>query len=284
MTQCEYKDEYGVQCPNQAIADGNLCKKHLNQKAEELAEIDLSFPTEAFGLLHLTTYYGLQSILRQNEIVPSEALKNVFFSFIFPGDSIKPFRHCKDKYVFLLLNPKFFTACGNKKMPDDTYGNCFFTPFWTSGKKISISYKYKYKKGEDTLKENLNNIYNLQRQYDFSSDYGLTFENELTVTEKVSNIKKYIEAIYIPKDFMPEYDEDFDLEEYKAEFPQYYFIDPDRLDDRKRYGKFIDFKAFRDYLEPSEPDFYDDDEESGSEEEEGSEEEFGEESEEEEEY
>jgi hypothetical protein len=282
MTRCEYKDEFGVQCPNEAMQDINLCKKHFNLKATELAEIDTTFPIESFGLLHLTTYYGLRSILEQNEIVPSETLKNVFFSFIFPGDKIKPFRHSKDKYVFMLLNPKFFETCSNKRMPDGTFGNCFFTPFWATGKRLPVSYKYKYRKGENTLKENLNNIYEIQRQYDYSSDYGLTFENELVISEKVSNIKKYIEGIYIPEDFMPEYDDEFDLDEFKAEFPQYYFIDPSNPEDKKLYGKFIDFKAFREYEEPPS------EEENGSDEE-GSESESdyesgSEESEEEEEY
>lgn len=250
MVQCEYKDEYGVQCPNEAMLDIDLCKKHFNLKAKELAEIDISFPVEAFSLLHLTTYYGLSQILEQNEIVPSEKLKNVFFSFIFPGDKIKPFRHCKDKYIAILFNPKFFEVCGNKRMPDDKFGNCFFTPYWTSGAQVPASYKYKYRKGENTLKENLNNIYAIQRQYDFSTDYGLSFENELVVTEKVSNVKKFIDAIYIPEDFKPEYDDEFDVEDFKASFPEYYFIDPSRPEDRKMYGKFIDFKAFRDYVEP----------------------------------
>jgi hypothetical protein len=248
MVQCEYILDTGEQCSKEATADSNLCTQHLNISSKQFAEIDLSFPEEQFSLLHITTFYGLQDILEQGQITASEKFKKVFLSFIFPTDKLKPFEGCKSKFVSILLNPQFFEDCSTKRLPGNKFGTCHFTPFWAVGEKQPQSYKYKWNKEKYTLKDNLNFILNLQRQYNFSS-FGLEQENELVVDEKVS-LDKYIEGIYIPQDFVPEYEDNFDLDEFKAQFPGYYFIDPTLEADRKRYGKFIDFKAYKLYEEP----------------------------------
>ncbi len=248
MVQCVYTTDNGEQCTRDAKADSNLCSQHLTATANQLVEIDVSFPTESFSLLHITTFNGLKSILEQGEIVPSEKFKKVFLSFIFPGDKLKPFEHCKSRFVSILLDPQFFEDCSTKPLANKKFGTCHFTPYWALGEKQSSTYRYRWNKEKYTLKDNLNMIFEVQRMYNYSS-YGLGRENELVIDEKVS-IKKYIHGIFIPADFVPEYEDDFDLKEFELQYSKYYFIDPTLEADKKRYGKFIDFKAFKLYEEP----------------------------------
>jgi hypothetical protein len=246
MVQCEYITNSG-QCTREAKAESNLCVQHINATAKQIVEIDISFPVEAFSLLHITTFSGLQSILEQGEIVPSEKFKKTFLSFIFPGDKLKPFENCKNRFVSILIDPQFFEDCSTKSLSNKKFGTCHFTPYWALGVKQETSYKYRWNKEKYTLKDNLNMIFDVQRIYNFSS-YGLGRENELVNDEKIS-IKKYIQGIFIPSDFKPEYEDDFDLEAFKLQYQKYYFIDPSIEADKKRYGKFIDFKAFKLYEE-----------------------------------
>jgi hypothetical protein len=146
------------------------------------------------------------------------------------------------------LDPQFFEDCSTKPLPNKKFGTCHFTPYWALGEKQSTTYKYRWNKEKYTLKDNLNMIFEVQRVYNFSS-YGLGHENELVIDEKLP-IKKYIQGIFIPSDFKPEYEDDFDLYTFKEKYAKYYFIDPTLEADKKRYGKFIDFKAFKLYQEP----------------------------------
>jgi hypothetical protein len=247
MVQCVYMLDNGEQCSKEATGESDLCSQHLKVYSKSFIDIDVSFPVEHFTLLHITTFYGLQSILDQGEIRSFEKFKKVFLSFVFPTDKLKPFSGCKNKFVSILLDPSFFEDCSTERVSKDKYGTCHFTPFWTTGEKQPQSYKYKWNKEKYSLKDNLNNIFDLQKAYNFSS-YGLEQENELVVDGKIP-LNKYIQGIFIPDDFDPEYEDDFDLQEFKDKYPKYYFIDPKLEADKKRYSRFIDFKSYKNYTE-----------------------------------
>lgn len=248
--KCNYQNLNGAKCQRDADESG-YCPQHFKLiYGNEPIDPDLTYSNDQFIFVHYTTFDNLAGILDSGFIKRdvSSTDRKIFLSVIFPGDKQGPFESCKSRYVCLFLSPQIFQYCGEVLAESDPE-ICHYTPSWQNlGKKGPRSVTYNKNLN---LNDNLNKIFNMQLnapETQVKEGLGTRYENEIVISNDIS-LDRFLEGIYIPRDFKPEYEEDFDLEEFKAQYPQYHFIDSKNVEDLKYYRNLINFRAFDKYTE-----------------------------------